>query len=179
MNDGLIPGRYAKALYKVACENGDAQEIYEQLKRLNFSYSTIEDMKKVALNPYISADQRAEMLLAVTGATKGGSLDKFIYLIIQNNRTPLLRKIALAYVKLYRQQHNIAKVEIETASPLSKEELDRIVGVVKKKLSDVELEISHEINQSLIGGFKVRVDSILLDASIKNELQNLRLKLLS
>ncbi|MBP5497903.1 MAG: ATP synthase F1 subunit delta, partial [Muribaculaceae bacterium] len=123
--------------------------------------------------------QRAEMLLAVTGATKGGSLDKFIYLIIQNNRTPLLRKIALAYVKLYRQQHNIAKVEIETASPLSKEELDRIVGVVKKKLSDVELEISHEINQSLIGGFKVRVDSILLDASIKNELQNLRLKLLS
>ena len=35
MNDGLIPKRYAKALYKLALENGDSQEIYEQLKPLS------------------------------------------------------------------------------------------------------------------------------------------------
>ena len=36
MSDGLIPRRYAKALYKYAVENGDSQEIYELLKNLRY-----------------------------------------------------------------------------------------------------------------------------------------------
>ena len=38
MSDGLIPRRYAKALYKYAVENGDDQEIYEFLHE-NYYFS--------------------------------------------------------------------------------------------------------------------------------------------
>ncbi len=179
MNDGLIPGRYAKALYKVACANGDAEMIYDQLKRLNLSYATVEELTKVVRNPYIPARKRSDVLIAATGAKMGSSLHDFINLVIENNRTDYLHNIALAYLKLYRQEHNIAKVEIETASRLPQEKIDSIIEVVKKELGDVTLEISHEVNENLIGGFCVRVDSILLDASVRNELQKLRLKLLS
>ena len=58
MNDGLIPGRYAKALYKVACANGDAEMIYDQLKRLNLSYATVEELTKVVRNPSLRASGR-------------------------------------------------------------------------------------------------------------------------
>ena len=40
------------------------------------------------------------------------------------------------------------------------------------------LEISQTIDPSLIGGFTVKIDDYLLDASVSNELKQLRLNLL-
>ncbi|MBQ1487010.1 MAG: F0F1 ATP synthase subunit delta [Muribaculaceae bacterium] len=54
MSEGLIPRRYAKALYKFAVENGDSQEIYELLKKLSFRYAAIDELKRAVLNPEVS-----------------------------------------------------------------------------------------------------------------------------
>ncbi|MBR1552016.1 MAG: ATP synthase F1 subunit delta [Muribaculaceae bacterium] len=177
MSDGLIPRRYAKALYKLAVENGDATEIYEQLKQLDFRYAAIDELKRAVLNPYIPDEDKGRALLEAAGARPGSSLDKFLLLVIRNNRATFLRKIALAYVAIYRAEHNIAKVEIATASELPQEEVNSILEVVKKRLGNMTLEVERSIDPSLIGGFTVKVDDILLDASIKNELKTLRLKL--
>ena len=50
---------------------------------------------------------------------------------------------------------------------------------VQSYLSGKKLEYTEAVDASLIGGFTVKVDSKLLDASISNELRKLRLKLLS
>lgn len=177
MNDGLIPRRYAKALYKYAVENGDSDVIYEQLKVINFGYSGINDLKKVMLNPQIPATDKSKMLLAAAGAKPGSSLDKFILLVLKNNRAEYLRKIALSYVRLYREEHNIAKVEIVMAHQLPQDEIKAITGIVERQLAGMTLEISERIDPEIIGGFVVIIDSLVLDASVKNELQQLRLKL--
>lgn len=177
MNDGLIPRRYAKALYKYALENGDADVIYEQLKVLNFSYSGINALKKVMLNPHIPDNDKSKTLLAAAGAKPGSSLDRFILLVLKNNRAEFLRRIALSYVRLYREEHNIAKVEIVMATQLPAEEIEAITDIVKRELKGMTLEISELIDPEIIGGFKVVIDSLVLDASVKNELQQLRLKL--
>ena len=75
MSDGLIPRRYAKALYKLAVENGDADQIYAQLKRLNFRYTAIDELKRVVLNPYIPDEEKGRVMLEAAGAKPGSSLD--------------------------------------------------------------------------------------------------------
>lgn len=180
MNDGLIPKRYAKALYKLAKENGDTQEIYEQLKPLSQGLKGLDDVKRVLLNPYIPNEDKGKVMLELVGAKPGSSLDKFILLVIRNNRAELLRKIALSYVNLYREEHNIAKVEITTATQLPQDKIDDIVDIVKRKLGDkATLEIVQYHDPELIGGFTVKVGDVLLDASVKNELNQMRLKLTS
>ena len=179
MNDGLIPRRYAKALYKLALENGDSKEIYEQLKLLSRRFTALDEVKRVLLNPYIPEEDKGRVMLQVVGAEPGSSLDKFIMLVIRNNRAEFLRKIALSYVNLYREEHDIAKVEITTATELPEEKINDIVAIVKKQMGDTKLEIEKVIDADLIGGFTVKVGDILLDASVKNELNKLRLKLLS
>lgn len=179
MNDGLIPKRYAKALYKLAQENGDTQEIYELLKPISQGLKGLDDVKRVLLNPYIPDENKGKVMMELVGAKPGSSLDKFILLVIRNNRAELLRKIALSYVTLYREAHNIAKVEITTATQLPKEKIDDIVGIIKRRLGDVTLEVVQFIDPELIGGFTVKVGDILLDASVKNELNQMRLKLIS
>lgn len=179
MNDGLIPSRYAKALYKLAIENGDCDETYEQLRDFIARNTAVDELKRVMRNPYIPAEEKGRMMMLAAGAKPGSSLDKFIFLIIKNNRAEYLRKIALSYVSLYRELHNIAKVEVTTATQLPENEIQEIIDIVRRQLGDSTLEIATEIDPDLIGGFTVRVGDMLLDASVKNELKKLRLKLLS
>lgn len=117
MSDGLIPRRYAKALYKYAVENGDAQEIYELLKTLSFRYTAIDELKRAVLNPEISDEEKGAYMLKLVGGKPGSSLDKFLLLCVRNNRAEYLQKISLAYVDLYREAHEIAHVVITTAAP--------------------------------------------------------------
>ena len=179
MNDGLIPKRYAKALYKLAVENGDSQEIYEQLKPLSRGFSGLDDIKRVLLNPYVAEADKGRVMMQLVGAKPGSSLDKFMLLVIRNNRAEFLRKIALAYVNFYRQEHDIAKVEITSATQLPPEQADAIVDIVRKQMPGITLEVDQDLDPNLIGGFTVKVGDVLLDASVKNELNKLRFKLLS
>lgn len=179
MNDGLIPNRYAKALYKQAASQGQDAEVYGQMKSLEAAFAASRELKQVACNPFVQLDKKRTLLLAAAGAQPGGPLDKFISLVDRNNRVEFLRAMALSYVKLYRQQHGIAKVEVETAAQLPQAEIDKILAVVKSQLSQQQLELSTVVNPALIGGFRVTVYSLELDASVKSEIDKLRLKLLS
>ena len=93
MNDGLIPKRYAKALYKLAVENGDSQEIYEQLKTLSRGLKGLDDLKRVLLNPHVKEEDKGRVMMQLVGAKPGSSLEKFLLLVIRNNRAEFLRKI--------------------------------------------------------------------------------------
>ena len=179
MNEGLIPGRYAKALYKYASERGESQTVYGQMKTLAESYASAPALKKAVENPFLRLEDKEKVLLAASGSKKDGCVAQFIKLVIGQNRESFLRDIALAYQKIYRQVNGIAQVEIVTASKLGGDKVKKIVEVVKGQLAGKKVEQTESVDPSLIGGFVVRVDSLLLDASIKNELKKLRLKLLS
>ena len=179
MSDGLIPRRYAKALYKFAVKNGDSQLVYEILKSIDFHHAPIDELKRTVLNPNISEQKKGEFMLErVVKAKPGTSLDKFLLLCVRNNRAEFLQKISLAYVDLYREKHEIAHVVITSAIPLTDAETETIIGIVNKRLGNKTLEIEKQVDPELIGGFTVNINGLVLDASVKRELNDLQLKLL-
>ena len=179
MNDGLIPGRYAKALYKQANEEGVAETLYAEMKQLAASYATEPALKQLTDNPFVSVEDKKRVVLSAAGSKAGGLLEKFVLLVVKNRRVEQLRLMAMSYVDCYRELNDIVPVEVVTASELDKSHLDSIVALVQRSLPGKAIELSTRIDASLIGGFVVNVDSLVLDASVKNELNKLRLKLLS
>ena len=180
MNDGLIPNRYAKALFKVAVEKGEQAEIYTQMKQLVASFDEMPALKAaVSNNPFIAVDEKEKVLLTASGAKAGSTVENFILLVIEKNRASFLRSMAMAYLKIYREAFGIASVEIVTAIELGDDEISGIMDVVKRQLGGKTMEQTVRVDADLIGGFTVNVDGMVLDASIKNELKKLRLKLLS
>ncbi len=178
MNDGLIPKRYAKALYKLSLENGDTDQIYELLKPMSMGLRGLDEVKRALLNPMIPTEDKGRVMMQLIGAQPGSSLDKFILLVIRNNRAEFLRKIAMAFVDLYRERHNIAKVVITSAVELPDDKINDIVHIVKQRFGeDTTLEVERQTDPELIGGFTVKIGDVLLDASVRNELNQLRLKL--
>ena len=129
------------------------------------------------LNPDISDEDKGAFMLKLVGGKPGSSLDKFLLLCVRNNRAEYLQKISLAYVDLYREAHEIAHVDIFTAVPMPEAEINAIMDIVKKRLGAKTLEIHQQIDPELIGGFTVTINGLVLDASVKRELNELRLQL--
>ncbi|MDE7461477.1 MAG: ATP synthase F1 subunit delta [Paramuribaculum sp.] len=181
MNQGLIPRRYAKALYAVALEKGKAKEIYNLMSCLVTSFEDNSDLQQALANPFVPEADKMTLVRTAAGVKTGDDsvFDDFLCLLVRNRRIDFTRGIALAYLDIYREANRIYVVKVESASPLSEENTERLKALVGRHLGDAHMEFSTSVNPSLIGGFTVTVGNERLDASISNELKQLRLNLLS
>ncbi|MCM1291065.1 MAG: F0F1 ATP synthase subunit delta [Prevotella sp.] len=178
MNDGLIPRRYALALYKYAKEKNVTAIVYEEMKQVAESFRKLPDLQKVMSNPFVSRQDKGKLLMQAAGDKLEDAYKSFVKLILDANREQFAYQMALAYRDIYRKENRIAQVIITSAVALDKEQEQKIKDIVHKSYKDMTLEFSFNTNPDIIGGFVITVDSNRLDASVSNELQQIRKKLL-
>lgn len=182
MDQGLIPRRYAKALLMLATERHTADAVYGAMQQLDAAFASEPQLQAGMTNPAVSNGDKLKLILTASGAEGAAAteMEGFVALLIRNRRLSFLRQCALAYVRLYREARRIFSVAITSAAPLQSEELRRIKTIVERQLPEgATAEYTEAVAPELIGGFIVSIDNEMLDASVANELKQLRLKLLS
>jgi F-type H+-transporting ATPase subunit delta len=180
MDQGLIPNRYANALYKYASEQGAAERVYELMKCLCASFTEQPRLQEVVANPFVAINDKTVLLTTASGATSTDTVfADFIKLLVGNGRIDIVRTIALRYLDLYRRANNIYKVHVVTATEMPADVLGKLHSLVERHLGGATVEYDHAVDASLIGGFVVDINSERLDASLESELRQLRFKLLS
>lgn len=178
MDKGLLPRRYAKALYKFALEKGQTKEVYAMMQNLETAFDENPDLQKIMSNPFVSEAEKNSLINAAAGA-KNDILDDFVKLLIKNNRIDIIRGTVLDYIEIYRQDKNIYHVEITSAAPLDVAGRDRLKDMVERHIdTGATAEYTYKVNPDLIGGFTVTINNRRLDASVSNELKQLRLSLI-
>jgi F-type H+-transporting ATPase subunit delta len=203
MNEGLIPKRYAKALYKYACEKGADLGLYRLMGTLGRSFADYPTLEQTIGNPFVGDNEKISLLMAAanlapaqkpadTAAPKAdvkaqkpaaseveaSAYADFLKLLRQNQRLAMAGSIARAYCDIYRKENRIYRVRIVSAQPLEAAEQKRLEQLIESHLHGGKSEFSFATDSELIGGFTVDIDNERLDASVKNELKQLRLKLL-
>lgn len=180
MQEGLIPRRYAKALYKFALDRKATRDVYDRMLTLEQSFEQQPALQEVMDNPYVKNADKLKLLATAAGIDKDDEvMVDFFKLLDQNRRFEMARSIAIAYRLLYRQENNIYQVHVTSAAPLSSDEENKLKEIITRHLHGGSMEYSSAVNPELIGGFVVKIDNELLDASISNELKQLRIKLIS
>ena len=179
MDNGLIPRRYAKALYKFALEKGATKEIYVLSKRVVDAFRNNPDLQKVLSNPFVSDEDKENLLLAASGEKDNEIFKQFVLLIISQKRVEYAQAMMLAYRDIYRKENHISQARITTAVKLDDARMKKLRKLVEDAFKDSEIEFTEAIDPSLIGGFVIDVDSVRMDASLSNELEQLRQTLLS
>ncbi len=180
MNEGLIPRRYAKALYKFALEKGDDKKVYRLMTTLAQTFAQTPSLQNAVANPFVSNEDKASLLTTAAGAENGDEIfTAFLKLLEENRRIDMAQNIALDYAALYRKENNIHQVTVTSAAPLDAAEEERLRKLIMAHLNGGTMEYASSVNPELIGGFTVNIDNERLDASIANELKQLRLNLIS
>lgn len=180
MNEGLIPRRYAKALYKVDEERKSAPRTYSMMQTLISSFDKNHALRDMVANPFVDPAEKVNILSTAAGAgQKDSTFADFLKLLVKNRRIDLVESIAHAYVDLYRHLLRIKRVEVVSAAPLPEDVLKRIKSVVADHLDGATMEFETRIDPDLIGGFIINIDSERLDASLRHSLKELQLSLLN
>lgn len=184
MDQGLIPSRYAKALYKVGAGRKVNPELYKVMQALSCAFDTEPGLVSSVANPFVTDKDKAALLrTAVQGATTDvtslQTYTDFITLLIKNRRIDMVRETARAFTDYYRKENRIARVEVVSAVSLSPAVEARLKSIIEAHLDGGSMEYSSRVDPGLIGGFIINLNSERLDASVRNELKQLRLSLIS
>lgn len=171
--------RYAQAVFDLAKDAKALEAVEQGFAKFAAAWKESADLRDVARSPLIDPADKARALTAV--AAKLGLSDigrKTIGVAAQNRRAGELPGIFAAYRALVARERGARQVEIISARPLAEAEKSAIVEALGKKLG-AKVEAETSVDDSLIGGFVVRVGSRQFDASVKAKLDALRLALKS
>lgn len=178
MSDGLIPQRYAKALFKYASEKGNTDAVYAEMKQVLASFRARPEIQKTLSNPFVDNKDKERLLEACAGPAAEDDFRRFIRLILDHHREDYAYLMFMAYTEIYREANKIKNVKITTAVDFDDVMMQKLRDVVKKAFKDSTLEYEYAVDESLIGGFVIDVDSVRMDASISSEIEQLRQNLL-
>ena len=167
----MVEFEYAKAVFDIAKENNKVSDFSDCFnavcETMNPSFMEILD------SPFITLDKKKESIDKVYK-----SLDKdfiyFLYVLVDHGRMDKIKAIYEKYESLVLKDKNILKVELISASELSKAKIKELKDSLAKQYAGMTIEIVNKINPSLIGGVKIVTDEKSMDASVKGTLDKIR-----
>jgi F-type H+-transporting ATPase subunit delta len=163
---------YGRALFDVAREQGKLDELREQLDQFCDALESNRQLATFFFSPYFSAAEKQKGLSAALEGADPSFLN-FLDLLIEKHRMPVIYRIRDEYERLWEDANRLLSVEITSAVELDSaltESLGRQIG----ERSGRRVRLAAHVDPEIIGGIVLRVGNSILDASIRNRLEQLR-----
>ncbi|MBT0607188.1 ATP synthase F1 subunit delta [Aequorivita echinoideorum] len=165
--------RYAKAILHTANENNTQSVVFEDMQSVQNTIEASRELQAVLQSPVIKAHDKKEALLKIFSG-QSAATHSLIKILVDNKRTSLLANVAKSYIDLYNEEQGVKVATVITAVPLSSELESRVMAKVKQLTNSEKVTLQNEIDPEIIGGFILRVGDIQYNASIANQLGNLK-----
>jgi F-type H+-transporting ATPase subunit delta len=163
---------YARALFEVATEQDSLDEIHDELGAFADAMNENRQLTQFFFSPYFSATEKKEGLeRAVTGANP--AFANFLQALIERHRMPAIFRIRVEFEGLWDEARKLLPVTITSAIALDSDTVKQLGERIGQRV-DRHVELSADVDPDIIGGVVLRVGNVILDASIKNRLEQLR-----
>jgi F-type H+-transporting ATPase subunit delta len=146
--------------------------VHEQLQQLRDAFAGAADLAALLENPELDSRLKAD-ILAQVAAGSDELVVNFLRLIAEKGRAAELADIVAELDILVAKEKRILDVELTTATELSDDEFDRILGQIETA-SGRKVQAERKVDAGLIGGIVLQAGSLRLDASVRGRLERLR-----
>ena len=167
----------AIALYSVSERNGVLDSVHRSLNKVIKLVKIESQFRAFVQSKRIQGDQKATILNTVMGEEGHPLVAELLSHLKGSQATAILRDVADLFNRRYKAGRNIVSVKGTLADEISEEEkyslkssLDQILGK--------DTDLSLDVDESLIGGIRLRIENRFLDATVQNQMQTLRSELL-
>jgi F-type H+-transporting ATPase subunit delta len=163
---------YSRALFEVALEHDVLDQIREQLGQLADAMHDNRDLAVFFFSPYFSTDEKKQGLhSALDGAEP--AFENFIEALIERHRMPAIFRIRARFDELWDEEKKLLPVLVTSAVKLDEAVVKSLGDRIGEQVGR-EVQLSTEIQPDILGGIVLRVGNVILDASIRNRLNQLR-----
>ena len=165
--------RYAKAVLDQANHANISEVVFGDMKSIQETLAGSKELRVVLQSPAVKAEDKKQALLQIF--EKNSDVTKaLIQILTSNKRINLLGGVALAYVDLYNDSKGVKTATVITAVTLTPEIEAKVLSKLKEMTGSDNITINNTIDESIIGGFILRVGDLQYNASIANQLGNLK-----
>ncbi|MBI1251450.1 MAG: ATP synthase F1 subunit delta [Alphaproteobacteria bacterium] len=169
--------RYAQAAFELGLEGNALEALEADFAKLDAAFAQSADLRAAAGSPLIDPEEKTRALVAVAESLGLSPLGRnLVGAVSRNRRASALPAIARAFRARLARHRGARQAEIISAKPLTDAERASILSALEKAVG-AKVEAESRVDDSLIGGFIVRLGSRQFDASIKSKLAGLKLAL--
>jgi F-type H+-transporting ATPase subunit delta len=163
---------YARSLFEVAREQNKLDKLREQLGQFADAMKQNRELELFFFSPYFSTNEKQgglEKLL--DGADE--QLMNFLKLLIENHRMPVIYRLRREYERLWERENRLLSVVLTSAVELDEQTVKDLGERIGERTGNT-VALTTKVEPDIIGGIVVRVGNSILDASIRNRLEQLR-----
>jgi F-type H+-transporting ATPase subunit delta len=163
---------YARSIFEVGQERGTLDTVREQLGQFADALDQNRELATFFFSPYFSTTEKEE---ALDGLLEDAdpALVNLLKVLIENHRMPAIFRVRREYDVLWEEENKLLPVTITSAVALDEATVKSIGDAIGRQTGQ-QVQLTADVDPDVLGGLIVRVGNSILDASIRNRLENLR-----
>jgi F-type H+-transporting ATPase subunit delta len=163
---------YARALFEAARDNDRLDEVRDQLGEIADAIEGSHDLQVFFFSPYFSSEEKRDGLgRMLTDADP--LVMNFMALLIEKHRMPVLFRIRRELDRLWEEENRLLGVTVTSAVELDSRTVEHI-GTSIGERTGRRVTLTSVVDPDILGGMVLRVGNSIIDASIRNRLEQLR-----
>jgi F-type H+-transporting ATPase subunit delta len=166
---------YAKAVHELCGDEAQARRWSEALAGLS-AIAQNPDMQTFLGDEKRSRAERVAGFLKVVEDAVDEQAINLVRLLGERDRLDLLPEVAAEFEKLRAEADRRVVASVVSARPLTDEQSNRIKTALGKRL-DRTVELDTTVDEDLIGGAIIRAGDLVIDGSMRGELEHLAVQM--
>ena len=163
---------YARALFEAAKDDGVLDRVHDELGQFVDALDEDRNLQVFLFSPYFSSEEKKQgVRRIVTDADE--RIVNFLELLAERHRMPVLFRIRRVFDALWAEENKLLAVTVTSATELD----GGLVEDIGKRIEEQtgrRVELSSNVDPDVLGGLRVRVGNMVLDATVRNRLEQLR-----
>ncbi|PLX48565.1 MAG: F0F1 ATP synthase subunit delta [Desulfobulbaceae bacterium] len=174
MKNAVLAKRYAKALFAVGKEEDALDEYATALGEFAAMVADNPELADALANPMYPLDAREGVMREIVKATGVSAImGNFLNLLVEKRRADILGDVAEMFQSLVDDENNTCQGVVISATELSAD-LQAKVQETLEKITGKRVTVTTKVDESIIGGMIAKVGDLVMDGSIKTQLEDLK-----
>jgi len=173
----VLARRYGGALYELADEQKQMDEVAAELRGLRSLVRDSAEFRYISTQPRLT---RPQLITAVQAVAASAGLSKlttnFLSMVAKNRRLNILSGVIDAFLGELAERRGEFTADVHTARALTSAQEEQLASKLRE-IAGGKVHLTVKEDKGLIGGITVKLGSRLIDASIKTKLQRLERQL--
>ncbi len=173
MSEFNIARRYATSLLESAAEKKILDSVSEDVELIASALRTNPQLERVLSSPVVKPQVKLAIMDEIFKSKVSTDTIKFIHFLVEKGREDLLSSIIKLYMDLRDERLGIVNVDVKSPIPLSDDQIKELKNKLEIYL-EKKVRCSFQIDEKMLGGFIVKVDDTVFDASLAHQLELLK-----
>lgn len=171
-----VANRYSKALFEAAVGQHKLDKVKSDLSDVEDIIHANDDFDSMLRNPLIAATKKAGIMRGIFAGKLDILTENFLVMLCLKKRAEFLQEIISSFAARVLELEGIISGQVISPAALSNEQF-RLIEEKITKATGLQVQLTQQINENLIGGFVVKIKDTVIDLSVSNQLNKLRNKL--